>query len=116
VYAHPKCGVGTKMPEEIVRSYLVNPFLSGSGSFCCGCGDYVPEEELFWTETGQNVAEYQRELQEGYLREHGEPPPSGGGARTGVRVRLCPSPSPNGGTRNPSRELKTKFCGGGGSR
>jgi hypothetical protein len=27
VYRHPKCGVATKMPEEIIRSYLVNPFL-----------------------------------------------------------------------------------------
>ena len=26
-YRHPKCGVATKMPDEIVRSYLVNPFL-----------------------------------------------------------------------------------------
>ena len=75
VYVHPKCGVGTKMPEEIIRSYPVNPFLYGGGSFCCGCGTYVAEEELFWTETGQNMADYNRELQDGYLRVHGEPPP-----------------------------------------
>ena len=37
--------------------------------------DYVPQEELFWHETGQCLAEYNRELQEGYLRVHGEPPP-----------------------------------------
>jgi hypothetical protein len=40
------------MPEEIIRSYLANPFLYGGGSFCWGCNDYVQEAELFWTETG----------------------------------------------------------------
>jgi hypothetical protein len=74
-YLHPKCGVVTGMPEEIIRSYLVNPFLYGAGSFCCGCNEHVPEEELFWQETGQCVAEYQRELKDAYLRVHGEPPP-----------------------------------------
>ncbi len=72
---HPKCGVVTGMPEEIIRSYLVNPFLYGGGSFCCGCNDYIPEAELFWQETGQSLADYHRELQEEYLRVHGEPPP-----------------------------------------
>jgi hypothetical protein len=46
-YRHPKCGVVTRMPEEIIRSYLVNPFLYGARSFCCGCGAHIPEEELF---------------------------------------------------------------------
>ena len=63
------------MPEEIIRSYLVNPFLYGGGSFCCGCNDYVPEADLFWTETGQNMAEYNQDLKDAYLRVHGEPPP-----------------------------------------
>jgi hypothetical protein len=74
-YRHPKCGTATKMPEEIIRSYLVNPFLYGGGSFCCGCNDYVPESALFWVETGQCMADYNRELQEEYVRVHGEPPP-----------------------------------------
>jgi hypothetical protein len=75
-YLHPRCGVVTRMPEEIIRSYLVNPFLYGGGSFCCGCNDYVPEEELFWHETGQSLAEYNRGLKEDYIRRHGEPPPA----------------------------------------
>ena len=80
-YWHPRCGRATGMPEEIIRSYLVNPFLYGGGSFCCGCGEHVPEDELIWTETGQNMAEYTRELREGYLRKHGAPlpPPEGVG-------------------------------------
>ena len=74
-YFHPACGVGTGMPEDIIRSYLVNPFLYSGGSFCCGCNDYVPEEELFWEETGQSLADYFLELQQEYLKRHGEPPP-----------------------------------------
>ena len=74
-YVHPKCGVATGMPDEIIRSYLVNPFLYSGGSFCCGCNDYLPYEELFWVETRQSLADYFRELQEEYLRVHGEPPP-----------------------------------------
>jgi hypothetical protein len=75
-YRHAKCGVVTRMPEEIIRSYLVNPFLYGAGSFCCGCGEHIPEEELFWYETGQNMAEYTRQLREAYIRKYGAPPPT----------------------------------------
>jgi hypothetical protein len=64
------------MPEEIIRSYLVNPFLYSGGSFCCGCNGYMPYAELFWEETGQCLADYFRELQAEYLRVHGEPPPA----------------------------------------
>ncbi len=75
-YRHPQCGVTTQMPEEIIRSYLVNPFLYGAGSFCCGCGTHVPEEDLIWCETGQNMAEYTHELRAAYIRNFGAPPPS----------------------------------------
>ncbi|MFI8523330.1 hypothetical protein ACIGB8_02725 [Promicromonospora sukumoe] len=46
------------MPEEIVRSYLANPFLYGDRSFCTGCGDYVSKAELCWIETRQPLREY----------------------------------------------------------
>lgn len=74
-YLHPACGEVTGMPEEIIRSYLVNPFLYSGGSFCCGCNDYMPYEELFWEETGQSLAEYFQKLKGDYLKVHGEPPP-----------------------------------------
>lgn len=62
-YRHPKCGVTTGMPEEIIRSYLINPFLYSDGSFCCGCNDYVSTRELFWVETGESLYAYQHGLQ-----------------------------------------------------
>jgi hypothetical protein len=74
-YRHPRCGVATGMPEEIIRSYLVNPFLYSDCSFCCGCNDYVPCAELFWVETGESLADYNHALREDYLRVHKNPPP-----------------------------------------
>jgi hypothetical protein len=75
VYIHPRCGVGTKMPEEIVRSYLVNPFLYNDMTFCCGCNDYVNQKELVWHDTGERLNEYFRKLKAGYVAKHGERPP-----------------------------------------
>lgn len=75
VYYHVKCGGGTGMPEEIIRSYLVNPFLYGGGSFCCGCNDYVSYDELFWVETNESLDDYFRGLKRDYIRRYGAPPP-----------------------------------------
>lgn len=66
-YLHERCGAVTGMPEEIIRSYLGDPFLYSGGSFCCGCGDYMPYAELFWHETGQCLADYFRQLQEDFI-------------------------------------------------
>lgn len=65
------------MPEEIIRSYLVNPFLYNDRTFCCGCNDYVPLAEVYWTETEQNLLEYNEQLKQAYLKRHGRPPPHG---------------------------------------
>lgn len=63
VYRHAKCGKRTGMPEEIIRSYLANPFMYGSDeTYCTGCQDHVPNSECNWTETGQNLQEYMDEL------------------------------------------------------
>src|SRR5262249_14107482 len=36
VYRHRKCGVTTGMPEEIIRSYLKNPYMyMADATFCC---------------------------------------------------------------------------------
>lgn len=75
VYEHPACGGRTGMPEEIVRSYLVNPFIYSGATFCCGCGDYIRHEELVWVETCQGLADYFKELQQEFLEEFGETGP-----------------------------------------
>jgi len=75
VYYHPACGEETGMPEEIIRSYLANPFLYNDCTFCTGCNDYVPAAEVFWIETGQSLDEYTLQLQRAYLQRHGQPPP-----------------------------------------
>lgn len=73
-YFHADCGQTTGMPEEIVRSYLTNPFLYASRTFCCGCGGYVRHSELEWTETGERLNLYFERLRRTYMRRYGELP------------------------------------------
>jgi hypothetical protein len=67
-YTHLKCGVITRMPEDIIRSYLVNPLMYTDSSFCCGCGRYVFSGELIWQETGEQVVDYMGRLRAEYLQ------------------------------------------------
>lgn len=61
-YRHDKCGVVTRMPEAIARTYAIQPSYYGS-TFCCGCGGYFPvgeHGEFTWmnedgTETTERV-------------------------------------------------------------
>jgi hypothetical protein len=63
VYVHQKCGVATGMPEEIIRSYLRDPYLyTADATFCCGCGKHVPLRECVWTETGEDLQTYTDKL------------------------------------------------------
>ena len=63
VYVHRKCGAGTGMPEEIIRSYLQNPYLYlADRTFCTGCGRHVPFAECVWTETGEDLQTYMNRL------------------------------------------------------
>jgi hypothetical protein len=51
------------MPDEIVRSYLKNPYMyMADATFCCGCGKHVPFRECKWEETGENLQDYMDEL------------------------------------------------------
>jgi hypothetical protein len=68
-YRHTKCGVGTTMPEEIIRTYLVNPLTYNDSSFCCGCSDYVISSELVWIDTGEPVMTYMSKLRADYIKK-----------------------------------------------
>lgn len=63
-FYHPKCGRTTGMPEEIIRSYLVNPFLYNGRTYCSGCGTHLPQGEFVWTETGEDLDSYNKRLQQ----------------------------------------------------
>jgi hypothetical protein len=76
-YRHAKCGVTTGMPEEIIRTYLVQPLTYNDSSFCCGCSDYVISSELIWIETGESVMSYMCKLRADYLRSELGIDPSG---------------------------------------
>ncbi len=62
-YRHDRCGGITGMPEEIIRSYLQNPYLYlADRTFCCGCGKHVPLGECVWVETGEDLQTYTDKL------------------------------------------------------
>jgi hypothetical protein len=59
VYRHSRCGAATGMPEEIIRSYLKNPYMyMADATSCCGCGKHVPFRECVWVETGKDLQTY----------------------------------------------------------
>jgi TPR repeat protein len=63
VYIHRTCRAATGMPEEIIRSYLKNPYLySADRTFCCGCGTHVPLRECVWRETNEDLQSYTDKL------------------------------------------------------
>jgi hypothetical protein len=65
VYLHNHCRIATEMPEDIIRSYLVNPYLYFSDqTFCTGCNKHVPFRECKWIETGENLQVYMNRLRE----------------------------------------------------
>jgi hypothetical protein len=58
VYRHAKCGVATEMPEEVVRSYLADPWLYNDWVWCCGCEDNIRQQDLTWADTGESLRDY----------------------------------------------------------
>ena len=58
VYRHAKCGVATEMPEDVVRSYLADPWLYNDWVWCCGCEDNIRQQDLVWADTGESLSDY----------------------------------------------------------
>jgi hypothetical protein len=62
------------MPEEIIRTYLKDPFTyMADRSFCTGCGQHVPCRELVWVETGEHMQDYNDRLRADYRERDRDP-------------------------------------------
>jgi DNA-directed RNA polymerase subunit RPC12/RpoP len=62
-YLHTKCGEVTGMPDEIIQTYLANPwFYMGDFTYCGGCERHVPLRQCVWEETGENLQTYTNRL------------------------------------------------------
>ncbi|WP_414461785.1 hypothetical protein [Hyphomicrobium sp. DY-1] len=55
-YVHQKCGVATKMGQELAETYARDPYFY-SGTFCVGCRSHFPvgEDGEFVWDNGQKV-------------------------------------------------------------
>ena len=58
-HRHKKCNEVTGMPEEVIQTYLTDPwFYLSDKTFCTGCGKHVRQRECEWEETGENLQSY----------------------------------------------------------
>ncbi len=54
-YIHSKCGVVTRMAQEIAETYARNPKFYGA-TFCVRCGLHLPVAEFTWDGDGSVVS------------------------------------------------------------
>lgn len=58
-YLHNNCGGVTGMPDDVMQTYLVNPwFYMSDRMYCTGCQKHVRQRECVWQETGENMQSY----------------------------------------------------------
>jgi hypothetical protein len=60
LYVHKRCKCETKMPTDVIREYLDNPFELGEEptTYCSECEEDVPWKECHWADTRQNLYDY----------------------------------------------------------
>jgi hypothetical protein len=60
-YEHKSChAVTVAAGDDLVR--LECPFRPLDGTYCCRCGDFVPLDDVRWTDTGETISTYRRRL------------------------------------------------------
>src|ERR1700682_1175133 len=57
-FVHEKCGAATRMPDDMVAGYLVNPHRYNDWAFCSKCDGFVPHRECHWAETNEKLDAY----------------------------------------------------------
>jgi len=64
-YRHKTCGAVTGMPEEVIQTYLANPwFYLSDKTFCSGCNTHVRQGECTWEGTGEDLQVYTDRLRD----------------------------------------------------
>jgi hypothetical protein len=61
-FAHEKCGATSRMADDMVAGYLVNPHRFNDWAFCSKCDGFVPHRECRWVETNEPLDAYFRRL------------------------------------------------------
>ena len=57
-FVHEKCGAASRMPDDMVAGYLVNPHRYNDWAYCSKCDGFVPHRECRWTETNEPLDAY----------------------------------------------------------
>jgi hypothetical protein len=57
-FVHEKCGATSRMPDDMVTGYLVNPHRYNDWAYCSKCDGFVPHRECRWAETNEPLDAY----------------------------------------------------------
>jgi hypothetical protein len=57
-FVHDKCGATSRMPDDMVSGYLVNPHRYNDWAFCSKCDGFVPQRDCKWVETNEPLDVY----------------------------------------------------------
>ncbi|MBX7104297.1 MAG: hypothetical protein K1X57_09450 [Gemmataceae bacterium] len=58
VYFNAKFNAATQMPEDVIRSYLADPYMYNDWVWCTGMDDNARQADLVWVETGEPLNVY----------------------------------------------------------
>ncbi len=57
-FVHEKCRADSRMPDDMVAGYLVNPHRYNDWAYCSKCDGFVPHRECRWVETNEPLDSY----------------------------------------------------------
>src|SRR5262245_39862866 len=61
VYVHDRCGTETRVSHGHFKQ-ICGPFIPCTGTFCCGCNEFFPLNEVYWKNTGERIDDYRERL------------------------------------------------------
>ncbi|HYT92789.1 MAG TPA: hypothetical protein VEL76_28995 [Gemmataceae bacterium] len=61
VYHHSRCGGETRVSGGDY-THICDPFWPCTGTFCCGCSNFVPLHEVIWLDTEEVISDYRRRM------------------------------------------------------
>jgi len=62
-YVHKGCGGATTVSGGDF-THICDPFWPCTATYCCGCSDFVPLDQVRWLDTNETVAKFRRRMRQ----------------------------------------------------
>ena len=62
VYYHSKCDEETVMPDDVIATYLEDPWTYDETTQCAHCGKAVPLSKCYWVDNDERLLDYFEDL------------------------------------------------------